>query len=219
MTSPGNDGWIRTTWPEGFLDPASGWELRDIPGSSSGWVRAEWPEDFDPALPFELRPLTPADVPTQRITHSDYSETRASKENPVSKLADGSFWADTLSRAGRQALQAAIPTLLIVAGGSVNGLNVADALTAVGVAAAVTVLKALAGWTSSSGASLKTQAFERAVSAAAGTGLGMLAVTTWSDVVATDWAAVGIAALGAAALSVTQLFVDPPKASSFALAA
>lgn len=135
----------------------------------------------------------------------------------MSKLTDGSFWADTLSRAGRQALQAAIPVLLVVASGDVTGLSLADSAIVIAVAALVTVAKALAGLTAGDGASLPVRIAERAVAAFAGVVAGGLYVTSVAEFAALDWSALLYAAVGAAGLSVAQLFVDPPApASSYA---
>ncbi|GAB3250864.1 hypothetical protein [Kineosporia babensis] len=117
---------------------------------------------------------------------------------------------DALSRAVRQALQALVPTLVVIAGGSsLRGVD----LTAVGslvlVTAFVSVAKSAANLKLPATAPIAWQLTERAVVAAGGTAAG-LAVAGLESGTSIAWEGLTTASVGAAVLAVVMYFTNPP---------
>lgn len=117
---------------------------------------------------------------------------------------------EALSRATRQAIQALIPTLLVVAGGSTSGINVAAVATLAAVTALVSVLSSAAGFKLGTEAPDWARIAERAVKAAAGTALGLVTVDGVVPAASIHWQALFTASVGAAVLAVAMFSTNPP---------
>jgi hypothetical protein len=117
---------------------------------------------------------------------------------------------ETLSRAVRQVLQTLIPTLLIVASGTVTGISVRAVAVLALMTALVTVLKAIAGVKATASSPAWVQLVDRAGAAAAGTALGYLTIDGGGVVASVDWQAAAIATAGSAILAVVMAYATPP---------
>jgi hypothetical protein len=122
------------------------------------------------------------------------------------------FWADTLSALARQGLQAALVVFTALQAGGLTG-TAEGIVWSIVIPLVFTLVRRIAsaavpalGWQGVVG---------RAVAAAAGVAAG-LAITSWADIVSTDWQTVGLAALGAAGAAVANYFLDPPQPAAIA---
>ncbi len=121
---------------------------------------------------------------------------------------------DALSRATRQAIQALIPTLLVIAGGSTVGINIEAVLMLAGVAALVSVLKSAVGVKLPASAPTWARIGERALTAAAGTALGLVTTDGLVGSVSIHWETVLTASVGAALTAVAMFWTNPPVVAS-----
>jgi hypothetical protein len=117
---------------------------------------------------------------------------------------------EAISRATRQAIQALIPTLVIVAGGKTAGIDVPAVALLASVTALVSILKSAASLTISPAAPVWQQIGERAVVAFAGSELGFLAVDGVVSSTNIPWGASTTASLGAAGIAIAMWFTNPP---------
>lgn len=117
---------------------------------------------------------------------------------------------DAISRAVRQAIQALIPTLLVIAAGGTRGLHVKAVLGLAGLAALVSLLKTAANLTLPGEAPLWEQVAERAVTAAAGTAIGLLTVDGFIPRDAINWQQTLTAVIGSALLAAAMFYTNPP---------
>lgn len=117
---------------------------------------------------------------------------------------------EALSRAVRQAIQALIPTLLIVAAGSTKGIDVAAVATLAGVTALISVLKSAATLKASLSDPVWLQMVDRAVTAFAGTAVGLFTIDGVIPSTQIDWYAAWVASWGSALLSVAMFYTNPP---------
>lgn len=125
-------------------------------------------------------------------------------------LTDASWWEDTLARAGRQIATTLIPVLTIaVTSGAVKDVNFADILAAAALAGLVTVVRALTGLRAPAGSSFAVDAADRAVAAASGTALALIA-TDGFDLLHADWRTIGLAVTSSAVLSLVAMFTNTP---------
>ena len=127
----------------------------------------------------------------------------------TSVIATTSFWRELLDRAGRQAAQVALPIVAAVSAAG-GGLHPGEVAAVLGVAVAVTFLKALAGLSASPAEPLGWRLLDRALPAAAGVALGFIPVDL-AGVGGVDWSAVGYAAGAAAVTSLLAYYVTPPS--------
>lgn len=124
-------------------------------------------------------------------------------------LADYSFARDLFERVIRQVLQVLGPVLAVIASTG-QGFDVKPTLLAVGLAALVTVLKAVFDVKVPDGAPTWRILLDRAGSAVAGTLLGILPADAL-DLLSVDWQKALVAALGAAGLAIVSYFGAPPS--------
>jgi hypothetical protein len=119
---------------------------------------------------------------------------------------------EALSRAGRQVLQALLPTALILAAGHRDGIDVAAVAILAAITAAVSLLRSVTGITVPATAPLAYQLADRAAVAAAGAALGYLVdgLTVQTHVF---WGQLAYAAAGAAVTALIHYYVDPPVVS------
>jgi hypothetical protein len=116
---------------------------------------------------------------------------------------------DAASRAVRQALQALVPTIVVIAGGTaITGLDLTSVLEIAGVTAFVSVCKSAANLTLPAGAPVSYQIAERAVVAAGGAAAGLGAAGL--DGASIAWQGLLTASLGSAALAAVMFFTNPP---------
>lgn len=119
------------------------------------------------------------------------------------QLATSEFWEEALEASLRQAFQVLLPFLAVVgATGQLDGDGAVASGIAAGVAAAVVILRRLAGLTQGG-------LVGRAVSAAAASLLAVVAAESF-DVLTVDWRATAIAAVTSALTAVIHGFLDPP---------
>lgn len=118
---------------------------------------------------------------------------------------------EALSRATRQALQALVPTLLVIAGGSTAGIDVGAVAALAAVTALVSVLTSAAGFKLPPTAPVWAQIAERAGKAAAGTALGLVTVDGLIPATEVDWQATLTASVGAALVALVMWFTNPPS--------
>jgi hypothetical protein len=115
-----------------------------------------------------------------------------------------------LSRAVRQVIQALIPTLLVIAAGNTHGLNPWAILGLAGITGLVSLLKSTAGLRVGPGAPLWELVGERAVTAAAGTAIGLVTVDGFVPRDAVNWSATMTASIGSALLAAAMYYTNPP---------
>ena len=126
-----------------------------------------------------------------------------------SSLADPAWWKAVLERVGRQLAQTVPP--IVLAAGATHGTNdTRVALIAVGVAALVTLLKAVAGVRVGADQPVYMQLLDRMAPAFAGTMLGFIPAD-FADLGSIDWRDVFLAALAAAATAFVAYYVTPPS--------
>lgn len=126
-------------------------------------------------------------------------------------LKDRVFWRDTLARIGRQVVQTVIPILMVaVANEGLRGVNVPDVLIGAGLAALITLARAITGFQAPAGASFAVDAADRAAAAAAGTLLALL-TTDGFDMVHANLSAIIVAVLGSAAMALLAMFTNTPS--------
>lgn len=115
---------------------------------------------------------------------------------------------EVLSRAGRQVLQALLPTALILANGR-SDVDLGAVVILAVVTFAVSVLNSAAGWKVAATAPVGLQLTQRAVVAAAGAALGYIVdgITVQTHV---HWQALIVAAAGAAITALIHYYIDPP---------
>jgi hypothetical protein len=131
-------------------------------------------------------------------------------EAHMPSLTDIAWWEDTVARAGRQAVQTVIPVLALAAGtGGVTGFDYGDGLAVAALAALITVLRAVTGLRAPAGASLLVDGADRALAAAAGTALALVA-TDGFDLLHADWKTIGVAVAGSALLALAAMFTNTP---------
>lgn len=119
---------------------------------------------------------------------------------------------DAVSRMVRQVIQALIPTLLIVAAGSTTGIDVSAVVALAAIAGLVSLVKSVFQFRFGPGAPVWARTAERALTAAAGTALGLLTVDGVSPVNVVDWPELLTAVAGSAVLSVAMFYTNPPAA-------
>lgn len=117
---------------------------------------------------------------------------------------------EVLSRAVRQTIQSLIPTLLVIAGGSTVGISVTAVATLAGMTALVSVLKSAVNLKASPEAPAWVQFGERAVTAAAGTAIGLITVDGVVASAEVDWGTTLTASIGSAVLAVVMFYTNPP---------
>lgn len=126
-------------------------------------------------------------------------------------LTDPTFWRDLAARVGRQVVQTLIPVLtMALTTGSIVGLDYSDLFLTAALTGAVTLLRALTGVRAPAGAPLWLDGVDRALAAAAGTGLSLVTAEHF-DFVRADWTAIGGAVLASACLSVLAMFTNTPQ--------
>jgi hypothetical protein len=115
---------------------------------------------------------------------------------------------DLASRVVRQVLQALAPTFIVIASGSLQGVDLKGALILAGVTAVVTVLRWITDLRVPADAPTALQVADRALAAAAGAALGFFA----GDLAGTaiDWSGALTAAVGAGVLAVIMARTNPP---------
>jgi hypothetical protein len=118
---------------------------------------------------------------------------------------------EALSRATRQALQALVPTLLVVAGGSTVGIDVGAVAALAAITALVSVLTSGVGFKLGATAPVWAQVAERALKAAAGTALGLVTVDGLIPATEVDWQATLTASVGAALVALVMFYTNPPS--------
>ncbi len=123
-------------------------------------------------------------------------------------LLSAPWWREVLDRAGRNAVQTLIPVFIAAQAGSLAGFQPVNTLWVLGIAAAVTVLKAIAGIKADASAPLPVRLLDRAAPAAAST---LVTFFTVGQTVAStvDWKAAAVATVSAAGLAVAQAFISP----------
>lgn len=117
---------------------------------------------------------------------------------------------EALSRATRQAIQALIPTLLVMAGGSTVGINVEAVATLAGMTALVSVLKSALGFKVGPLAPTWAQIAERALTAAAGTAVGLVTVDGVVPATEINWQTTLTASIGSAVTALAMFYTNPP---------
>lgn len=126
-------------------------------------------------------------------------------------LTDPTFWRDLGERAVRQVVQVLLPVLTIaITSGAISGLDYTDLAVTAGMAAAVTLLRALTGIRAPAGASFAVDALDRALAAAAGTALGLVTADGF-DLLHADYVGFLGAVIGSAALAVFARFTNTPQ--------
>jgi len=115
-----------------------------------------------------------------------------------------------LSRAVRQVIQALIPTLLVIAAGNTTGLNPWAILGLAAITGLVSLLKSTAGLRVGPGAPMWALVGERAVTAAAGTAIGLVTVDGFVPRDAIDWDQTLTASVGSALLAAAMYYTNPP---------
>jgi len=115
---------------------------------------------------------------------------------------------NVLERAVRQGLQAVAPILAVVVA-SGNGLDFGTTALAVGVAMALSVVKAFAGLTVDAEGPLWKQLAERSLSTTAATLLAFLPAD-WIDWASIDWSKALWASVAAGVLAVVMFYATPP---------
>jgi hypothetical protein len=130
-------------------------------------------------------------------------------------LTDQSFWVDVLERAGRQAVQVVIPVLLLAA--TTGHLATSDVLLATAASAAVAflvvVFRALTGLRADDGASLTTQAVDRAIAAFAGSVAAVLTANGF-DLLHADFRGILLAASSSALLALVAMVTNTPASAA-----
>lgn len=119
------------------------------------------------------------------------------------------WWREILDRAGRNAVQTVIPVLITSSVGSIRDLDAVAVLWVALLAAAVTLLKAIANIQVTENTAIWWRLVDRAGPAAAATLLSFLTIDGTGAVPVVDWRAAGIATAGAALLAVAQHYVSP----------
>ena len=124
-------------------------------------------------------------------------------------MSASAWWRDVLARAGRQAVQVLTPVLALAAAGDITGLDPLAVAYTVAAAAAVTVLKAAAGFAADPGASIVVQGVERALAAAAGAALAVVPANLagWLDV---DPRVAVASIASSAGLALAAMITNPP---------
>ena len=124
-------------------------------------------------------------------------------------MSASAWWRDVLARAGRQAVQVLTPVLALAAAGDITGLDPLAVAYTVAAAAAVTVLKAAAGFAADPGASVVVQGVERALAAAAGAALAVVPANLagWLDV---DPRVAVASIASSAGLALAAMITNPP---------
>jgi hypothetical protein len=117
---------------------------------------------------------------------------------------------EILSRATRQTIQSLIPTLLVVAGGSLAGIDLKGVATLAGMTALVSLLSSATGLRTGLNAPLWVQLAERSGKAAAGTALGLVTVGGFIPATVVNWETVLTASFGAALMSLAMFYTNPP---------
>lgn len=150
------------------------------------------------------------------INQSKHRETFVSTALPPQTLHSQVVTAgrEAVSRAVRQTIQALIPTLLVIAGGSTVGLDISAIATLAGITALVSLLKSAATLKAGPNAPAWVQLGDRAVTAAAGTALGLVTVDGVIPSAEIHWQATLTASLGAAALALAMFYTNPPVAAA-----
>lgn len=120
---------------------------------------------------------------------------------------------DALSRAVRQTIQALIPTLLVIAGGTTYGINLKAVGILAGLTALVSLLKSLVDFRVDPLAPAWAHIAERAATAAAGTALGLVTVDGVVPAAMIDWRVTLTASVGSAVLAVAMFYTNPPVAA------
>lgn len=117
---------------------------------------------------------------------------------------------EALSRASRQALQALVPTLVVVAGGTASGIHVLGVAELGLVAAVISLLKSAASLKLSPSSPSWEQIAERMATAAAGTALGFVTVDGTIAATSIPWETTFTASLGAAGVALVMWYLNPP---------
>jgi len=126
-------------------------------------------------------------------------------------LSTAAWWAEVVQAGFRQALQVLLPFLVLVgANGSISSNDALAAAVAVSVAFVLVVLRRVAGATASDDATLLEDLFYRAVSAFAGSLLGVLSADGL-DLLHVDFGAVLLTAASSAAVAAVHGIVDPAR--------
>jgi hypothetical protein len=140
-------------------------------------------------------------------------------DDPAGDYTQLPYWRELLDRAARNAVQALLPTLLVLASGTAAGINTAAVLWTVGIAGVVTVLKALLVTPPKAGATTWRRLLDRAVPAAAAAALSYATIDGTTPVADLDWSAAWLGVAGSALLAIGQAYASPPARTGHTLAA